>query len=393
MRGRMYKTIYCALGVLIILTLPINGLAQPKPVVKEWRIPTLIFLSGPFAGHGVAIKWVIEEVAAEINASGGIAGKPIVNDFMDSAMDPTKAAACMSRAIDGGALCVIGPPTELECKGSLPLAKQEGIFAFSAMGTETTTPEFAPWTIYVGRGTADRVKATIPMWVGVEPDIKMVAGFVFTVFDAWIREWQGHEKTAAGLGIKSGGKIDVSPGMVDYGPLVVKALNTGANAFILITTEEINAKLVKELVNRGSAPSHIWIQSGGMGTSFMSQTKGINEGIYSNESLTYEYTSRWAKLSSSYAKSHGGLPLVGTAYAFADMMYMIKAAIEHEAITGDPAKLKEERKRISDYAFNQKGFKGVKFTYDVVNGVARGVPVPLFQIRENKGALVSERVP
>lgn len=214
MRRIMYKTMYCILGVLIMFTLSVNGYAQPKPgvpVVKEWRIPTLLFLSGPFAGAGMAIKWVIEEVAAEINAGGGIAGKPVVNDFMDSAMDPSKAAACMARAIDAGALCVIGPPTELECKGALPLAKQEGIFAFSAMGTETTTEEFAPWTVYVGRGTADRVKVTIPMWAKAEPDIKMLGGFIFTVFDAWIREWQGHEKTAADLGIKSGGRIDVSP--------------------------------------------------------------------------------------------------------------------------------------------------------------------------------------
>lgn len=391
-RSLMYS-LAVALLIFVMMIGVANAQQKSSVVVNEWRIPTLVFLSGPFAGHGAAIKWVIEEVAAEINAAGGIAGKPIVNDFMDSAMDPTKATACMAQAIDGGALCVIGPPTELECKGALPLAKREGIFAFSAMGTETTTPEFAPWTVYVGRSTADRVKETIPMWVAAEPGVKMVAGFVLTVFDAWIREWEGHEKTAAECGIKSGGKIDISPGMVDYGPLVIKALDTGANAFILITTEEINAKLVRELVNRGVASSHIWIQSGGMGTSFLSQTKGINEGIYSNESLTYEYTPRWAKLNSSYARSHGGRPLVGTAYAFADMVYMIKAAIEHEGITGDPAKVKEERKKISDYAFNQKGFKGVKFTYDVVNGVAQGIPVPLFQIRGNEGVLVSERMP
>ena len=54
-------------------------------------------------------KWMTEKLVAEINAAGGIAGKPVVTEFCDSAVDPTKAAACEARAIDSGALATNGP--------------------------------------------------------------------------------------------------------------------------------------------------------------------------------------------------------------------------------------------------------------------------------------------
>ena len=37
---------------------------------------------------------------------------------------------------------------------------------------------------------------------------------------------------------------------------------------------------------------------------------------------------------------------------------MIKEAIEKTGVTGDPKKLKEERKMIADYCANVKGFHG-----------------------------------
>jgi hypothetical protein len=69
---------------------------------------------------------------------------------------------------------------------------------------------------------------------------------------------------------------------------------------------------------------------------------------------------------------------------------MIKAAFENQGITGDPAKLKEERIKIKDYAINQKGFEGLDATYDIVDGLAVGYPSRIFQIQNNEAVLVEE---
>ena len=108
-RGKMMRIgrgILCCL-VLGALVMPLAGKvaygqAKSNVVVKEWYIPTIHYLTGPMAGIGADRKWLEERLWAEINASGGIAGKPLVSDICDSALDPTKSAACMAKAIDAG---------------------------------------------------------------------------------------------------------------------------------------------------------------------------------------------------------------------------------------------------------------------------------------------------
>ena len=153
------------------------------------------------------------------------------------------------------------------------------------------------------------------------------------------------------------------------------------------------AKIVKGLVSRGANPRHIYIQSGFVGTAFLEEAKGSDEGVYSATSPTYAPTPEFAKWIKLYKDEHGGKPWGGLTTITYDMIHMIKAAIETQGITGDPAKLKEERIKIRDYAINQKGFKGLDATYDVVKGLAVGYPQRIFQIRGGNVDLVDELRP
>jgi ABC-type branched-subunit amino acid transport system substrate-binding protein len=174
---------------------------------------------------------------------------------------------------------------------------------------------------------------------------------------------------------------------------VVRALGTGANTFAIGATGPVAAKLVKGLVSRGVNPKHIYIEAGFVGPEFLAEAKGSDEGVYSATSPTYAPTPVFAKYSKEYMDTHGGKAWGGLTTITYDMLYMIKAAIEKTGVTGDPAKLKEERIKIKDYAINQKGFKGMDATYDVVNGLAVGYPQRLFQIRKDEAVLVEEFKP
>ena len=100
--------------------------AQQKTnvVVKEWRIPTIYFLRGPMAGFAEPHKWLADKLVADINAAGGIAGKPVVLEYCDSGLDPTKATACVAKAVDSGALCMNGPLNDMEMKASMAVASR-----------------------------------------------------------------------------------------------------------------------------------------------------------------------------------------------------------------------------------------------------------------------------
>ena len=169
----------------------------------------------------------------------------------------------------------------------------------------------------------------------------------------------GFLKTLESLKVKTNGIIQAPSGMTDYTSVVVRAVGTGADAFTIGATGPVAAKLVNGLVSRGVNPKHIYIEAGFVGPEFLAEAKGHDEGVYSGYSPTYAATPAFARYAKEYEASHGGKTFGGFTTITCDMWNMIKAAIEHQGITGDPAKVKEERIKIKDYAVNQKNFKGV----------------------------------
>lgn len=396
---RMSKTKRAILGLSVgVLLLPIvlspaYGQAKLNAAVKEWQIPTIRFLSGPMAGIGADGKWLIERSILDINAAGGIGGKPLVTEFCDSALDPTKAAACMAKAIDGGALCTNGPTNDMEMKASMPLAVRSSIFVFSGSATTSVAKQFFPWTVYSLPPTEESVRAQMEIWHKHEPTIKSMVGLEEPLYPMNHVLLDGFQKALGALGTEAKGIIMMPSGIVDYTSVVVRAMGTGADAFTIGATGPVAAKLVEGLVSRGVNPRHIYISSGFVGPEFLSQAKGSDEGVYSGSSPTYASTPEFARLSKLYKDSHGGRPWGGLTTITYDMLHMIKAAIEKTGVTGDPAKLKEERIKIKDYAINQKDFHGLDATYDIVNGLAVGYPQRLFQIHNDEVGLVEEYRP
>jgi ABC-type branched-subunit amino acid transport system substrate-binding protein len=387
----------CAVVALLIPVMAVSAHAQAKAnvVVKEWHIPSPYHLSGPLAGFAESHTWMTNKVIADINAEGGIAGRPVATEYCDSALDPTKASACVAKAIDSGALATNGPMADMEVRSVMPLVvRAQGPFVFSGTCTDVVAKKFFPWTIYVFPPTEENIRYQMELWYKHEPDIKSVVDIEEPVFPMVHTMLVGFLKTFDNLKVKTNGIVQAPSGAVDYDSVTVRALGTGANAFILGAIGPTCAKLVKGLVSRGVSPRHIYIMGGGfVGPEFLSEAKGTDEGIYAGSSPTYAANPIEAKMMKEYRDSHGGRPWGGLTTATYDMWHMIKAAVEHQGITGDPAKLKEERIKIKDYAINQKDFHGLDATYDVVNGLAVGSPQRLFQIHNDEAVLVEELRP
>lgn len=389
--------IYCISVTMLTFVLLTASCSNNEPgstaPANEWRIPYLIFLSGPIAGDAAMHKWLTNQVVDDINSTGGIAGKSLVVDFYDTAMDPPKAAACMAQIIDKRSLCLLGPMNDDECRASMPLAKREGIYAFSGTATDDVWRRFKPWIINTSSTVEEEKEYDIPMWVKNVPTVKSLAGIVQPMYTFITAVWEANKSKAEELGVKTYEKIEVPSGMLDYSSIAVRAINTGANAFYIACSEEIAAKVVKELIDRGANPNHIWLWASSMGPTFMKQSEGYNEGIYTNVSPTYSENPKYDIFLKRYMDTHGGEPLKYMSHYNAELLYLIKEAIESQGITGDPDKLLEERIKIRDYANNKKGFKGLKYTYDITDGQAFGIPRYLYQIREGKTVLVDRVVP
>jgi hypothetical protein len=101
-------------------------------------------------------------------------------------------------------------------------------------------------------------------------------------------------------------------------------------------------------------------------------TRGNMEGVYCINPLNVmAATPRWEAFSKWKKETHDV-----DAYAWnapeIDEVYMIKQCFEDIKITGDPAKLKEERIAIRDYMNNISDFEGVMGNFNIVNGISSG---------------------
>lgn len=387
MRKTKYKIACFVLALLMVIPMVVGACADGDDVaVSEWHIPVCLFLTGPFAGQGISAQWITEAAADEINAAGGIAGKPVVLDIYDTGLDPEKATTAMSQVIDANALVSIGPWMETEALAAMPLAMRESIFVVP-VGPESVVEQSLPWTVYLDFQRED-MRQVMRMWHEAVPDMQASVAFCHSVLQETVLMMEIEQDELEALGVTSNGIIDVAMDTVDFSAPVVKALGTGADTFFLQCTPDVGAKLVIELVERGVDPSKIFVGDGQCDSAFIQLTEGYNEGIYCNASLTYDYKDKWTELNTDYAATHDGDQISVRWYEFYDALYLIKAAIEEQGITGDLANLQEERADIKDYISNVNNFDGCKFTYDIVDNFAR-MPLYLFQMHDNIFELVN----
>ena len=87
---------------------------------------------------------------------------------------------------------------------------------------------------------------------------------------------------------------------------------------------------------------------------------------------------RWQNLSKRHEETFGEPASYMMVWKGYDELYLIKKCFEDLKITGNPAKLKEERIAIRDYMNNIKGFDGIWGTVDFIDGV-RQTPTLLFE--------------
>ena len=82
-----------ALGLIFVVLVLASGLGFGQTVVaKEWDIPFLNCLTGPIAAYGELFQWSADRAASEINAAGGIKGKPVKLVGVATGSDPQQHA-------------------------------------------------------------------------------------------------------------------------------------------------------------------------------------------------------------------------------------------------------------------------------------------------------------
>lgn len=387
----------CVLLLAVTLALFAGGKTESGPakggvVVDQWEIPFLNILTGPIASIGGYLQWGADRAAEEINAAGGIAGKPVRIIGIDTTMEPAAGVTEMSKLLDS-ALVVLGPVPEAIILAAVPLAAEEGIYSFTATTSYEYVADFYPWAISWFPPTIDRLAPIVEGWIkhiGATRVVQFVENY-----GVWAGMAKGHDKGVLDAGATLLRQVDVPTDAVTFGPLAVSAIQQNPDAIIFACNGQKIPNIISELKARGwNKMSNLLIFS----SSDSPELYSVG-GSNINGAMIYNYVDpnlsnpRWDSFRAAYKAAYNGSEPPSLSPNYYDAVYMIKQAIEATGVTGNPAKRAEERLLIRDYCNEIKNFEGVQFTWTNNRGYPRNKPLYLFEIQDGAKKKVLEIIP
>ncbi|MFO1161350.1 MAG: ABC transporter substrate-binding protein [Reyranellaceae bacterium] len=226
-----------------LLVGPGHGRAQ------DVAIPTIVELSGAGAVSGTMFKNGVALAVDEINAKGGILGKKIKLEVVDTASDPGKARAAFQRALDDKPIAIFGPIYSGSVSATLKLTNEAEVPQI--MGGEAG-PLTAQGSKYLFR-TSFGQNVSMPKIANYLRDgikAKSVA-VVFVNNDFGKGGRDAIVKELAARDIKVVADISTESGQADFAADVIKVKGANADAIFVYLNEEESARFLREAKKQG----------------------------------------------------------------------------------------------------------------------------------------------
>jgi branched-chain amino acid transport system substrate-binding protein len=243
------RFMHCRTFVTFVAAAATLAFASSAGAQDTIKIPNIIELSG--AGATVGANWKNGSSLAveEINASGGILGKKIQLEFVDTASDPGKARAAIQRALDEKPVAIFGPiysgsvsaTLQLTNEAEVPqviggeaanLTAQGSKYLFrTSFGQNVSMPKIANYL-------RDAVKAKSLAIVYVNNDFGKGGR------NAIMKELENR-------GIKVVADLSTESGQADFAADVVKVKGANADAVFVYLNEEESARFLIEAKKQG----------------------------------------------------------------------------------------------------------------------------------------------
>jgi branched-chain amino acid transport system substrate-binding protein len=319
--------------------------------------------SGFLKTAGETTATSVDIAVAEINAKGGIGGKQIKLVKFDTGSDPKQAATGTQKlAEDDKALAIIGPFSSGEAAVGFPVGERIGIVEIpNAASAPGLTGNFS----YAWRLTADENKQFTRVIKTLEKKgIKDEHVEILYASDERVSNVSGTKFYPAifeANKIKFGEPIGFQQKAFDVSPQVAQALERKPDVVALAATVDTAGKVIKELRRQGFTGRVI-------GSQIFADPNQIElfgpdaEGMimvagfwWDRNDATRDFTKKYAEENARRGLTSKKIPHHTDAQAY-DIVYLLKQAMEKANVSGDPAKLKEERTAIRD------ALKTIKFT-------------------------------
>ncbi len=337
------KAVWVVIGVIVIIVIILVATRSSNTSGKEpIKIGAVLPLTGIAADYGEHQKNAIEMAMNEINASGGVSGRPIQVIFEDDATNPTKTVSATQKLISVDKTeAIIGGTWDFLANAMLPVINAQKKIMITPSAAPDTLEVQSPFLFTTFPAIGDSQKAT-------EKFLKLFPGkkvALLVINNAW---GKAHLKT--------------------YKAALAKTGNTVVKEIILPQFD--NNDVQRELSLLKAQKPDIILAALALGDSDVVSRKnvelGINATIFANPSYadgfkngkvpaqymknTYIYllSPATTAFSDAYQKLYGKFPLNDADSAY-DAVYVLKEAIENAGGTYEASAIQEGLKKVRAY--------------------------------------------
>ncbi|WP_431281532.1 ABC transporter substrate-binding protein [Humitalea sp. 24SJ18S-53] len=319
--------------------------------------------SGPLKSPGEATETSVDLGVAEVNAAGGINGKPIRLVKFDTGSDPRQAATAAQKfARDDNALAIIGPFSSGEAAVAFPVGERLGIVQIPNSATQ---PNLTGNFTYAWRLTEDEGKQFGRLLTSLErKQIPMSRAEIIYVSDERISNITAtmfYPGLLRARNVTFGEPVSFQYRTFDVAPQVTQIMQRNPQVVAMAATPDSAGKVLRELRRQGFAGRVIGSQIFADPNSvelFGPEGDGmlIVAGFWwDRNDATREFTRKYAAENARRGLPQKRIPHHSDAQAY-DIVFLMKQAMERARVTGDPARVVAERTAIRD------ALQGIRFT-------------------------------
>jgi branched-chain amino acid transport system substrate-binding protein len=223
--------------------------AVPAYAQDTIKIPGIFELSGAGAISGTNFKDGLALAVEDINASGGVLGKKLVLELVDTGSDPGKARAAVQRALDGNPPVIFGPIYSGSALASLPLTDEAKVPQIVGAEAANITAQGSKYIFRTSFGQ----NVSMPKIANYLRDglkVKSIA-IVYVNNDFGKGGRNSIRAELESRGIKPAIEISVESGQADFAADVVKLKGANADAAFVYVNEEESARFLIEARKQG----------------------------------------------------------------------------------------------------------------------------------------------
>lgn len=353
------RTLLAASGGLLAIPALGPAIGQTREIV----IGLTMVKSGPLKTPGEATETCVDIAVSEINAAGGINGRPIRIEKFDTGSDPRQAATAAQKfARDDNALAIIGPFSSGESAVAFPVGERLGIVQISNSASQPgLTGNFS----YAWRLTEDEGKQFGRLLTSLSrkgvPASRAEIMFISDERISNITATQFYPGLLRARNISFGEPVSFQYRTFDVAPQVTQVMQRNPEVVALAATPDGAGKVLRELRRQGFRGRVIGSQIFADPNSvelFGPEGEGmlIVAGFWwDRNDATRAFTRKYAEENARRGLTSKRIPHHSDAQAY-DIVYLMKQAGERARVTGEASRIAAERTAFRD------ALRGISFT-------------------------------